>query len=75
MSPTVTKKPSVQNVHQVRAIDIHGHKRIVHAYDSAAAAQAAIEVMKKRTHGRYEVVEVNNNIHAHWGIRPAHVKK
>jgi hypothetical protein len=55
-------------VYQVRVIDAHGNMRIVHAYETDAAAQSAIETMRKRAPGRYAVFPVNNQSDQYWGI-------
>lgn len=55
-------------VYQVRAIDARGNRRIVHAYETAEAAQTAIDTMKNRTNARYECVQVENQPDAYWGI-------
>lgn len=55
-------------VYQVRAIDVRGNVRIVHAYETEEAAKAAIRTMKAKTSTRYTFVAVPNQPNEHWGI-------
>lgn len=78
----MTSKPPVKpaldekkTVYQVRAIDVYGNKRIVHSYETEDGARNAIEIMKKKTKMRYDIVTITNQPHMHWGINPPYVKK
>lgn len=55
-------------VYQVRVIDARGNVRVVHAYETEAAAKIAIQVMRGRSGARYEYVSVPNQPKAYWGI-------
>lgn len=55
-------------VHQVRSIASNGSQAVVHAYETAEEAKAAIAEMRQRTGKRYTVVQVPNQPAAYWGI-------
>ena len=61
---------SEEIVYQVRATDGRGSVRIVHAYESEAAAKQAIADMKARSGARYSYVPVVNQPNEYWGINP-----
>jgi hypothetical protein len=56
-------------VFQVRSLDSHNNQKIVHAYETQELASNAVKMMKKGTRKRYIVVEVPNNLNAHWGVK------
>lgn len=64
-------------VYQVRSVDSQGNENVIHAYETADDAKAAIEMMRKRVPKRYIVVPVPNQPDAYWGInfRPAATEK
>ncbi len=73
MSTTKPKLPNALSelpvtVYQVRAIDVRGNVRIVHAYETEEAAKAAIRTMKLKSQTRYVYVPVPNQPNEFWGI-------
>lgn len=56
-------------VYQVRAIDVNGNPRIVHAYKTATEAKNAINLMTSKTGKRYIFVKVPNQPNQYWSVR------
>jgi hypothetical protein len=57
-----------QTVYQVRAIDVRGVVRIVHAYETQELAEAAVDMMKEFNRIRYTIVPVPNDPTQFWGV-------